>query len=43
MRIVSMVLVAASLALGCARSDWIQQTLVTADVTGTWRYLDTQC
>jgi hypothetical protein len=22
--------------VGCAKSDWIQQTLVTADVTGTW-------
>jgi hypothetical protein len=22
--------------LGCAKSDWIQQTLVTVDVTGTW-------
>jgi hypothetical protein len=22
---------------GCARPDWIEQTLVTADVTGTWR------
>jgi len=21
---------------GCAQPDWIQQTLVTADVTGTW-------
>src|SRR5262245_18551596 len=21
---------------GCAKPDWIQQTLVTADVTGTW-------
>ena len=25
------------LTMGCAKSDWIQQTLVTADVTGTWR------
>jgi len=24
---------------GCAKPDWIQQTLVTVDVTGTW--LDT--
>jgi hypothetical protein len=32
------VLVAAALVLasGCARPDWIQQTLVTVDVTGTW-------
>ncbi len=22
--------------VGCARSDWIQQTLVTVDVTGVW-------
>ncbi len=22
---------------GCARSDWIDRTLVTVDVTGTWR------
>ena len=22
---------------GCAKSDWIQHTLVTVDVTGTWR------
>ena len=22
---------------GCARKDWIEQTLVTVDVTGTWR------
>jgi len=26
-----------SLGSGCARSDWIQQTLVTVDVTGTWQ------
>ena len=25
-----------ALASGCARSDWIEQTLVTVDVTGTW-------
>jgi hypothetical protein len=25
------------LACGCARPDWIQNTLVTADVTGAWR------
>ena len=24
-------------ASGCARSDWIQSTLVTVDVTGIWR------
>ena len=22
---------------GCARPDWIEQTLVTVDVTGTWQ------
>ena len=22
---------------GCARRDWVEQTLVTVDVTGTWR------
>jgi hypothetical protein len=31
-------LLAAALALsGCAKPDWIQQTLVTVDVTGTWQ------
>ena len=32
-------LVAALLACGtgCAKPDWIQQTLVTVDVSGTWR------
>jgi len=32
-------LVAALLACGagCAKPDWIEQTLVTVDVTGTWR------
>jgi hypothetical protein len=32
------VLIAAALAFGsgCARSDWIDRTLVTVDVTGTW-------
>ena len=24
------------LAAGCARSDWIESTLVTVDVTGRW-------
>src|SRR5438552_3843354 len=24
-------------AVGCARPDWIEQTLVTVDVTGEWR------
>jgi hypothetical protein len=32
------VLIAATLAVGsgCARKDWIDRTLVTEDVTGTW-------
>ena len=29
-------LVATMLALGCARSDWIDRTLVTENVTGVW-------
>ena len=28
---------AAFLSSGCAKPDWIQQTLVTADVTGVWK------
>lgn len=42
MKTVSRVLVAAglALALGCARPDWIEQTLVTADLTGTWESTD---
>ncbi len=33
-----MILVAAlACASGCARPDWIEQTLVTVDVTGTWQ------
>jgi hypothetical protein len=33
------ILVVATLACGssCARPDWIEQTLVTVDVTGTWQ------
>jgi len=35
--IVPLILVAVlTCGLGCAKSDWIQQTLVTADVTGVW-------
>jgi hypothetical protein len=39
MRVVTWVLIAAALAfgLGCASSDWIDRTLVTVDVTGTWQ------
>jgi len=35
---VGMLLMAAALATGssCARPDWIDRTLVTVDVTGTW-------
>ncbi len=29
--------VALACVLGCARSDWIDRTLVTVDVTGTWQ------
>ena len=27
---------------GCAKSDWIDRTLVTVDVTGTWCHLGTE-
>jgi len=39
MKAVAGALVAAALAFGfgCARPDWIEQTLVTVDVTGMWR------
>ena len=36
MLIVLMLTLALTFASGCAQPDWIQQTLVTADVTGTW-------
>jgi hypothetical protein len=38
MRIIAGALIAAALAFGsgCAKTDWIEQTLVTVDVTGTW-------
>ena len=38
-RLMPLMLVAAALTCGwgCVKPDWIQQTLVTADVTGTWR------
>ena len=38
MRIGARLLLAISLAicLGCAKQDWIDRTLVTVDVTGTW-------
>ena len=39
MKITAGVLIAAALAFcsGCARSDWIDRTLVTVDVTGVWQ------
>ena len=41
MKTVTWVLLATSLAIGwgCARSDWIERTLVTSDVTGVWEGL----
>jgi hypothetical protein len=38
MRVVARLLIAGALAFGsgCASSDWIDRTLVTEDVTGTW-------
>ena len=38
MRIIAALLLATSLAVGsgCARTDWIDRTLVTVDVTGAW-------
>jgi hypothetical protein len=38
MRTIAGLLLAATLAFGsgCARSDWIDRTLVTVDVTGVW-------
>ena len=38
MNTITRVILATALALGsgCAKPDWIQQTLVTVDVTGTW-------
>ena len=38
MKSIAGVLIVAALAFGsgCARSDWIERTLVTVDVTGTW-------
>ena len=39
MKFTLQLLIAATLlfATGCAKPDWIAQTLVTVDVTGTWR------
>ena len=38
MKIIAKVLILATLVCvaGCAKSDWIERTLVTVDVTGTW-------
>jgi hypothetical protein len=38
MKTITGVLIVAALIFGsgCARSDWIERTLVTVDVTGTW-------
>jgi hypothetical protein len=38
MKIIVGLLIAAALAFasGCAKTDWIERTLVTVDVTGTW-------
>ena len=35
--IILILMVSVVVSVGCAKSDWIQQTLVTVDVTGTWR------
>jgi hypothetical protein len=35
-RLMPLLLVATLGLSGCAKSDWIDRTLVTADVTGTW-------
>ncbi len=39
MKTVTRVILVAALACGsgCAKPDWIEQTLVTVDVTGTWQ------
>jgi hypothetical protein len=39
MKIIAGLLIAAALAFssGCAKTDWIDRTLVTVDVTGSWR------
>ena len=38
MKIIAALLMAAALAFasGCAKTDWIDRTLVTVDVTGAW-------
>jgi hypothetical protein len=39
MKTIARVILVATLTCGsgCARTDWIEQTLVTVDVTGTWQ------
>ena len=38
MKIIAGLIIAAALvfSFGCAKTDWIDRTLVTVDVTGTW-------
>ena len=36
-RIILVLVVGLALGFGCAKPDWIEQTLVTVDVTGTWQ------
>jgi len=35
-RIALVLMVTSALVSGCAKPDWVEQTLVTVDVTGTW-------
>jgi len=35
--IILILMVSLVVSAGCAKPDWIQQTLVTVDVTGTWQ------
>jgi hypothetical protein len=35
--IILILMVSLVVGVGCAKPDWIQQTLVTVDVTGSWR------
>jgi hypothetical protein len=35
--IILTLMVSLIVSVGCAKSDWIQSTLVTVDVTGRWR------
>jgi hypothetical protein len=42
MKVLIALLIATTLALGsgCAKQDWIERTLVTVDVTGSWSIVD---